>query len=160
MSTILDPEGVRKVAERLSRATPGPWEVKREEPEFGVPYDAVVAAADGYSRSRCCEVYRWDAPTSRDADFIAHSWQDISNLLATLAAREEEIARLRRGIESVSCLIAESQGVAGLHLNGDVAPWSDLLPGGHFEAWLMDYEAALAPRGGESTASQKGCADE
>lgn len=33
-------------------------------------------------------------------------------------------------------LIAESEGVAGLHLNGDVAPWSDLLSGGRFEEWL------------------------
>lgn len=30
-------------------------------------------------------------------------------------------------------LISESEGVAGLHLNGDLAPWDELLPGGRFE---------------------------
>ena len=30
-------------------------------------------------------------------------------------------------------LIGESHGVTGLHLNGDVAPWSEIVPGGRFE---------------------------
>lgn len=42
-------------------------------------------------------------------------------------------------------LTDESSGVAGLHLNGDIAPWSDLLPGGAFERLvsLHDVEALL-----------------
>ncbi|SDI28805.1 hypothetical protein SAMN04487867_104109 [Vreelandella titanicae] len=38
---------------------------------------------------------------------------------------------------SINDLIRESQGVAGLHKNGDVAEWESLLEGGHFEGWLL-----------------------
>lgn len=37
-------------------------------------------------------------------------------------------------------LIANSEGVAGLHMNGDIADWGSLLPGGAFEAWLRSVE--------------------
>lgn len=42
----------------------------------------------------------------------------------------EELTALAREVWD---LVAESQGVAGLHLNGDIAPWEELLPGGRFE---------------------------
>ena len=55
---------------------------------------------------------------------------------------------LRAGIEAVSNLINESHGVAGLHLNDEVAPWADLQAGGQFEEWLKDFnEAADAAKG-------------
>lgn len=50
---------------------------------------------------------------------------------------------LSRGITAVASLIDESEGVAGLHLNGDLAPWSELRTGGRFEEWLVDFDAAL-----------------
>jgi len=43
--------------------------------------------------------------------------------------------------DAVEGLIAESEGVYGLHLNGDVAPWSDLLSGGCQEEWLSALAA-------------------
>ena len=56
---------------------------------------------------------------------------------------------LDRLIFDIKALAAESEGVAGLHQNGDVAPWSDLLEGGEFSPWLGDAIAdasqALAP---------------
>jgi len=59
----------------------------------------------------------------------------------------EALARL---IFDIKALAAESEGVAGLHQNGDVAPWSDLLEGGEFSPWLGDAIAnareALAPK--------------
>lgn len=36
-------------------------------------------------------------------------------------------------IDDIDCLMSESEGVAGLHLNGDLAPWNELEPGGRFE---------------------------
>ena len=43
--------------------------------------------------------------------------------------------------------------VAGLHMNGEIAPWADLLPGGEFEEWLYSLEAAeKALEGGENDA--------
>lgn len=52
-------------------------------------------------------------------------------------------ARLTKGIKAVAALISESYGVTGLHLNGDVAPWSELRTGGRFESWLADFDAAM-----------------
>lgn len=36
-------------------------------------------------------------------------------------------------LEDITGLVAESDGVVGLHLNGDIAPWDELLPSGRFE---------------------------
>ena len=52
------------------------------------------------------------------------------------AALRAEVERLREAVDAVFTLIADSHGVAGLHLNGDVAPWDELLRGGHYEDWL------------------------
>lgn len=60
-----------------------------------------------------------------------------------LIAAAAECDRLRLGIKAVDALIAESSGVTGLHLNGDVAPWTELRTGGRFEEWLHDFDAAL-----------------
>lgn len=51
----------------------------------------------------------------------------------------ERIERLTKGLRAVAGLMAESQGVAGLHLNGDIAAWDDLLQ----NAWLEDYHEAM-----------------
>lgn len=55
---------------------------------------------------------------------------------------ESDIARLSAGIQAVLDLINESEGVAGLHRNGDVAPWDELRTGGRFEEWLEKFDAA------------------
>ena len=57
-----------------------------------------------------------------------------------LAAR---IAELERGLKSVQSLIDDSYGVAGLHLNGAVAPWDSIRTGGAYEEWLIDFDAAM-----------------
>ncbi len=54
--------------------------------------------------------------------------------------KENEI--LRKGIIAVRDLIEESNGVDGLHLNGDIAEWSTLLRGGFYEDWLKDFDDA------------------
>ena len=66
-----------------------------------------------------------------------------------LCKRDREIARLKAGVTAVQSLINESQGVAGLHLNGDLAPWDELLAGGRFEEWLRDFSEAARAAGGE-----------
>ena len=70
--------------------------------------------------------------------------------LTALRAAEADAKRLRRGIDAVQVLINESRGVVGLHLNGDEAPWDELLAGGRFEEWLREFSAAVSsPAGGE-----------
>jgi hypothetical protein len=54
-----------------------------------------------------------------------------------------EIEILRNGIDAVCQLMAQSHGVTGLHLNGDVATWDDLRTGGKMEEWLVEFDDAV-----------------
>ena len=49
-----------------------------------------------------------------------------------------------KALHDVDDLVANSEGVAGLHLNGTVADWESLLEGGEFCAWLQSLEALRA----------------
>ena len=69
--------------------------------------------------------------------------EEYTDWCAEMVCQREEIARLRRAVDAVRALIAESQGVAGLHLNGDVATWDELLRGGRFEEWLGPLSDAI-----------------
>ena len=71
-------------------------------------------------------------------------WEGSCQVLEAVRLRlETENKKLREGVEAVKTLINESYGVAGLHLNGDVAPWDELLEGGKFEEWLLPLGKAL-----------------
>ena len=52
------------------------------------------------------------------------------------------VTRLQKGLRAVRDLINSSQGVYGLHLNGDPSPWEELEEGGEFEEWLIDFNIA------------------
>jgi len=52
--------------------------------------------------------------------------------------------KLQSGLNAVSNLIADSQGVSGLHMNGDVATWDELRTGGSFEEWLAPFDDAVS----------------
>jgi hypothetical protein len=51
----------------------------------------------------------------------------VVELQKKLADLQAENDRLRKGIDEIGELIDESKGVAGLHLNGNVAEWGWLL---------------------------------
>jgi hypothetical protein len=67
--------------------------------------------------------------------------KEAAKALARMRDREEA---LKKGLRAVESLINDSHGVAGLHLNGDVAPWDELRTDGKFEEWLKDFDAALS----------------
>jgi len=56
----------------------------------------------------------------------------------------DENEQLREGIKAIRDLINHSSGVAGLHLNGDVADWDSILEGGQYEEWLIAFSDAEA----------------
>lgn len=71
----------------------------------------------------------------------------ILNFQDQYAKDHAEIESLRKQVETLSShlnavveemnhLMNDSHGVAGLHLNGDIAPWASLLRGGEFYTWL------------------------
>ena len=66
-------------------------------------------------------------------DEIRNRDAEINRLRARTAKLVESVGKL---VDDLEDLIGESEGVAGLHLNGDLAPWESLLPGGAFEDWL------------------------
>lgn len=61
-------------------------------------------------------------------------------MIPAIKTREQILAA---GIRAVNDLISSSHGVAGLHLNYDVAPWDELRSGGEYEEWLSDFDEAL-----------------
>ena len=54
----------------------------------------------------------------------------------------EVIKKLANGIKAVRALIDESEGVYGLHLNGDLVSWGELQEGGWLEEWLICFNIA------------------
>jgi hypothetical protein len=90
----------------------------------------------GSDRSKKC------LQTERD-----HMRSDLRIARAEIAALKAELAVLLAAVEAVTTLIGESEGVAGLHLNGDLAPWDELLEGGQFEEWLAPLSAAQRREG-------------
>lgn len=75
------------------------------------------------------------------SDSNAHALQRAMDRIRQL---EEAQRVLVSGIEAVAALMDESSGVAGLHLNGDVAEWHSLRTGGHLENWLLAFDEAQA----------------
>ena len=71
----------------------------------------------------------WRGTTPREWHYAGHRWQ-----MYLAAGAHGAIENAAQGlIDDIDCLMAESEGVAGLHLNGDLAPWGELEPGGRFE---------------------------
>lgn len=55
---------------------------------------------------------------------------------------KETLTLALAALTQVVNLVADSRGVAGLHLNGDEAPWDELEKGGAYER-LQDLHAAM-----------------
>jgi hypothetical protein len=65
---------------------------------------------------------------------------EFATKLAAAEVLLNELERLRQLEIDLRGLIKDSDGVAGLHLNGDLAPWSELVPGGNFGIWLAHFK--------------------
>lgn len=57
---------------------------------------------------------------------------------ALLDMRAYKLAKLEVGLRAVESLITESDGVCGLHLNGDNAYWDELQ-----DTWLSEFYDAI-----------------
>lgn len=54
------------------------------------------------------------------------------------------IAASKRVLHDIDDLVANSEGVSGLHMNGEVADWQSIMAGGSFGAWLESVEILRA----------------
>ena len=61
------------------------------------------------------------------------------------AAKSDPIvAASKRVLHDIDDLVANSEGVSGLHMNGEVADWQSIMSGGSFGAWLESVEILRA----------------
>lgn len=85
------------------------------------------------------------SPAERD-DSITHGVEGAVRCtectMCGLVSDWEKLWKLYAGITAVRDLINESTGVAGMHLNGELASWESLQTGGRFEEWLIEFNYA------------------
>ena len=142
----------------------------------GEPADEELAQAIEDLQLPDADTTDWKAETERLRGLLRHEQQErhavlgrMDAALAELAQAREvlritagltaerdaalaELAELRQAarflVDDIDSLISESEGVAGLHLNGDLADWGELVPGGRFERLsALDDVRALAAKG-------------
>ena len=68
---------------------------------------------------------------------------DRATMVVDKELYERDRTLFRDAIREVEALIEASRGVAGLHLNGDVATWGELRTDGRF-CWLEKFDEAAA----------------
>lgn len=71
---------------------------------------------------------------------------ELQEKVIELQTEKEHLMSALHGVmDDIQGLISESYGVSGLHLNGDVAPWDEILPGGRFErlTHMIDADCIL-----------------
>lgn len=122
---------------------------------------AIEKAVQPLIRKAADDIYAGLLDTTQDylRDNLAFNIASRINSAEREAARDRETSKmlttaLERLLHDVDDLMGQSEGVTGLHLNGDLAPWSELGEGGRSEPWLgealADARAALAKARGEA----------
>lgn len=136
---------IARASAYCAKATPGKWKLATSNSwrrfiseDFGTTHHVVTPFPLTWSEMADLKV-RED-----DAEFITNARTDLPEALRRLEASEKRVRELEwasaRLMNNVDELMFDSAGVAGLHLNGDVAPWEDLVEGGRFEEWLSGLE--------------------
>lgn len=79
-------------------------------------------------------------------ELVGRHSEALREIEALKAERAELAGALNALVDDINALVSESHGVAGLHRNGDVATWDEILPGGRFERMssLEPAESAIA----------------
>ena len=116
----------------MSGHTKGPWEVARTDAGIIVRTESVKKTRAGASRYAAIGGFDRSDPEQL-AEALANA--------RLIAAAPELLEALSELVDEINQLVSESCGVAGLHQNGDVATWEEILPGGRFE-WLGSLERA------------------
>jgi hypothetical protein len=66
-----------------------------------------------------------------------HRADAIAQRIVELEQERDQLKAQINGMkEAIDDLVRNSEGIAGLHQNGDVALWDELLTGGRFDEWL------------------------
>jgi hypothetical protein len=97
---------------------------------------------------KLADITKWKDDAAANAKAFAQKYHnDITMkddaLEEKLAAMTKQRDVLAQGIKAVDELIDNSQGIGGLHLNGEFATWKELRTGGWMEDWLFHFDGAL-----------------
>lgn len=95
-----------------------------------------------YEREWISNAEAWD-DVAMEAYATAAVEADRARQAAEVERLRADAERYREGLSAVNILICESEGVYGLHLNGDPAPWFSLRSGGKYESWLIEFDDAM-----------------
>ena len=137
--------------------TPGPWAACRTNSGTFVKSERLAGYFVEVRHCRTAQDVNADAHliAACDPDTIRALLEERDTLAAAIAQRpagrvHDLAAKL---VDELDGLVGESVGVSGLHLNGDVATWDEILPGGRFErlSSLDELRAALAAQYQEPT---------
>lgn len=116
--------------------------------------DRAAAAGYYYSSGGSPKVAREIREGKKDEWFRVQAF--VRHRIASTTPKDEAIDELVAGIiklqGAITDLINDSEGVYGLHLNGDPAPWVELTLGGRFEEWIglpLDEADALIAKHGK-----------
>ena len=140
--------------------TPGEW-VSQSRPNFGNGYiytSVLPVTPDPASMDHLLMMggeYHVCRMTHTPMPEKARKFAVDARRIARVPVFEAEIIRLTARVaelegagnhvlHDIDDLAGNSEGVAGLHQNGDVAPWDSLFAGGSFEAWLASVETLRA----------------
>lgn len=78
---------------------------------------------DGFLKGKC--IPRDLKVNETNAEYLVRKFAEAEAKCATLAA---ENAAMHETIEAVRSIADNSSGIAGWHLNGDIATWEEILP--------------------------------
>jgi hypothetical protein len=92
------------------------------------------------------EVAHTPMPRAGDATFLAHSWEDVRRLLATVQAQQEEIARLREQVQAARALRDEVISTVARALADCLFAPGDGRHGGKVWQALAELEQAIDHR--------------
>jgi len=97
-------ERLRKIRERATKATPGPWELRKlddgEYFKFAEDHEQVFVPAYSVRGLNTLGNYECGAMELPNANFVAHARQDVPDLI-------EEVERLRKLVDETLRLYRE-----------------------------------------------------
>lgn len=133
----------------MNAHTPEPW----LRTESGTVYALDETASCNRFSARVEGGWKWRSSGSIGASGDRTPVAELEANSRLIWSAPQLLKALNGLCDAIDDLIANSHGVTGLHLNGDVAPWESLIEGGQFEPWLLalsDARATISSATGES----------
>lgn len=104
--------------ELCEKATPGPWESNSAGNWYGAEVNYWQVSSDYAIVADLIN-------NKYDAEFIAEAREALPYWLGRVVELEATVLHLQTVIKGILAIINQSEGVAGWHLNGEIAKWEE-----------------------------------